>query len=56
MERAKKRRDWLFTGMKGVPRLMFNDFTLYSFHIVRKLFFDTDLGNGYFATAKKAWT
>jgi SAM-dependent methyltransferase len=47
---------WLLTDIKGVFPLMFNDFTMYPFYLFQKLFFNTDLGNGYFAAAKKART
>jgi SAM-dependent methyltransferase len=44
---------WLFTGIKGIFSILFNDFTMYPFYLVQRLFFNTDLGNGYFVVAKK---
>jgi len=50
---AKSSGMWLFTGNKGIFSILFNDFTMYPFYLIQKLFFNTDLGNGYFAVAKK---
>lgn len=44
---------WLFTGMKQVFFLLFNDLTMYPFYLLQRLFFGTDLGNGYFAVARR---
>lgn len=44
---------WLFTGMKALFNLLFNDITMSPFYLLQKLFFRTDLGNGYFAVARK---
>lgn len=53
-ERTKKSSGmWLLTGIKGVFPILFNDFTMYPFYLVQRLFFNTDLGNGYFVVAKK---
>jgi SAM-dependent methyltransferase len=43
---------WLFTGMKNIFYLLFNDLTMYPFYQLQRLFFRTDLGNGYFAVAR----
>ncbi|KAF0221893.1 MAG: SAM-binding motif-containing [Geobacteraceae bacterium] len=53
-ERTRKSSGmWLFPSMKGLFRLLFNDVTMYPFYLLQKLFFKTDLGNGYFAAARK---
>lgn len=44
---------WLFTGMTALFNLLFNDITMSPFYFLQKLFFKTDLGNGYFAVARK---
>ncbi|GFE58454.1 bifunctional 2-polyprenyl-6-hydroxyphenol methylase/3-demethylubiquinol 3-O-methyltransferase UbiG [Geobacter sp. AOG1] len=44
---------WLFTGMKRIFFLLFNDLTMYPFYLLQRLFFRTDLGNGYFAVARR---
>lgn len=44
---------WLFTGMKALFNMLFNDVTMFPFYLFQKLFFKTDLGNGYFAVAIK---
>lgn len=44
---------WVMTGMKTLFNLLFNDITMSPFYLVQKLFFKTDLGNGYFAVARK---
>lgn len=44
---------WLFTGMKALFNLLFNDFTMFPFYLLQKPFFKTDRGNGYFAVARK---
>lgn len=43
----------VMTGMKALFNLLFNDITMSPFYLIQKLFFKTDLGNGYFAVAKK---
>jgi SAM-dependent methyltransferase len=45
---------WLFTGLSPVFNLMFNDITMMPFYALQRIFFKTDLGNGYFITAKKS--
>lgn len=56
-ERTKKSSGmWLFTGGKGLFHLLFNDVTMYPFYILQRLFFKTDLGNGYFAAARNSTT
>lgn len=42
---------WLFTGMKTLFNLLFNDVTMSPFYLLQRLFLKTDLGNGYFAVA-----
>lgn len=44
---------WLFTGFSTVFNLFFNDFTMMPFYLLQRLFFNTDIGNGYFAIARK---
>lgn len=44
---------WLFMGMKNIFFLLFNDLTMYPFYLLQRLFFRTDLGNGYFAVARR---
>jgi SAM-dependent methyltransferase len=44
---------WLFTGIRGVFSILFNDLTMYPFYLIQRLFLNTDLGNGYFAVAKR---
>lgn len=44
---------WLFTGMKVLFNLLFNDITMSPFYLSQRLFFKTDIGNGYFAVARK---
>ena len=43
----------LFTDMSLLFRLLFNDFTMLPFYTLQRLFFHTDLGNGYFISARK---
>jgi SAM-dependent methyltransferase len=45
---------WLLTGIKWIFFILFNDFTMYPFYVVQRLFYNTDMGNGYFAVAKKS--
>lgn len=45
---------WLFVEMKTLFRLFFNDITMFPFYILQKLFYSTDLGNGYIALGRKA--
>jgi len=44
---------WLFTDMSGIFRLLFNDLTMLPFYLIQRLFLNSDLGNGYFAIARK---
>jgi SAM-dependent methyltransferase len=44
---------WLFTDMSTLFNLLFNDITMLPFYLLQRLFFATDLGNGYFAIARK---
>lgn len=44
---------WLFKRYKLLFRLLFNDITMFPFYLVQKMFFNTDLGNGYFVVAQK---
>ena len=44
---------WLFTDMSALFNLLFNDITMMPFYLLQRLFFATDLGNGYFAIARK---
>lgn len=44
---------WLFTGLGKVFRLLFNDVTMYPFYLLQSLFLKSDLGNGYFVSARK---
>lgn len=44
---------WLFTGLSSLFNLLFNDFTMSPFYLLQRFFFNSDLGNGYFAIARK---
>ncbi len=44
---------WLFTDFSLIFNLLFNDITMLPFYFIQRLFFPTDLGNGYFAMARK---
>lgn len=44
---------WLFTDRQRLFHLLFNDITLWPFYQLQRLFYRTDLGNGYVLTAKK---
>jgi len=44
---------WLFTDMNLLFNLLFNNVTMLPFYALQRLFFKTDLGNGYFVSAKK---
>lgn len=43
----------LFTDMTPVFNIIFNDITMLPFYALQRLFFKTDLGNGYFISARK---
>jgi SAM-dependent methyltransferase len=43
---------WLFKRLSLLFRLLFNDFTLTPFYVVQRLFFSSELGNGYFIAAR----
>jgi len=45
---------WLFTDMSPLFNLLFNDITMVPFYVLQRLFFATDLGNGYFVSARKS--
>ena len=51
---AKSSGMWLMTGLKGVFPVIFNGFTMSPFYLMQKLFYRTDLGNGFFAAARRA--
>jgi len=44
---------WLFTGMRRVFPLLFNNVVMSPFYLLQRLFFNSDLGNGYFVVAQK---
>lgn len=44
---------WLFTNFSFMFNLLFNDITMLPFYLMQRLFLTTDLGNGYFAIARK---
>jgi len=46
---------WLFTDMTLLFNLLFNNITMLPFYALQRLFFKTDLGNGYFISAKKSF-
>jgi len=46
----------LFTGCSSLFALFFNDITMIPFYLLQRLFFSTDLGNGYFVSARKGRT
>lgn len=43
---------WLFTDMTFLFNVLFNDITMLPFYALQRLFFHTDLGNGYFISAR----
>lgn len=45
---------WLFTDMTRLFNLLFNDISMMPFYMLQRLFFKTDLGNGYFISARKS--
>lgn len=45
---------WLFTDMTRLFNILFNDITMMPFYMLQRLFFKTDLGNGYFISARKS--
>ena len=52
-ERTKKSGGMsLFQRLGWLFRLLFNDVTMSPFYLVQRLFFRTDLGNGYFVAAR----
>ena len=54
-ERTRKSSGmWLFQGLGRLFHLLFNDVTMYPFYLMQRLFYATDLGNGYFVAAKKS--
>lgn len=54
VERTKKSGGMqLFLGAKTIFHLLFNDITMLPFYFLQKLFYRTDLGNGYVALATK---
>lgn len=42
----------LLPGLSSLFRLLFNDLTMQPFYLLQRLFYATDLGNGYFAVAR----
>lgn len=44
---------WLMNGAARLFRVLFNDVTMYPLYVLQRLFYDTDLGNGYFVAARK---
>lgn len=44
---------WLFTDMSFLFKILFNDITMMPFYVLQQFFFQTDLGNGYFISARK---
>jgi len=44
----------LFTDMTLLFKLLFNNITMLPFYALQRLFFKTDLGNGYFISARKS--
>lgn len=47
---------WLFPAVQGLFHLLFNDLTMAPFYLLQRLFFRTELGNGFFAAARKIRT
>lgn len=45
---------WLFTGFSFLFKLLFNDITMVPFYALQRLFFSSDMGNGYFISARKS--
>ena len=52
-ERTRQSGGMKFPGMETLFRWLFNDMTMSPFYLIQKLFFRTDLGNGYVAMAEK---
>ena len=44
---------WLMPDAASLFRIVFNDFTMFPFYMIQKLFYRTDLGKGYLAVAYK---
>jgi cyclopropane fatty-acyl-phospholipid synthase-like methyltransferase len=44
---------WLCTDRQKLFNLLFNDLTMWPFYCLQRLFYATDLGNGYILIAKK---
>lgn len=44
---------WLMRGAGRLFRILFNDMTMYPLYLLQRLFFNTDLGKGYFIAARK---
>ncbi len=44
---------WMLTRLSGLFSLLFNDITMYPFYLFQRLFFTSNIGNGFFAIAKK---
>jgi len=44
---------WLFIEMKLLFHLLFNNITMFPFYFLQRIFYKTDLGNGYIILAKK---
>lgn len=44
---------WLMNGGARLFRMLFNDVTMYPLYLLQRLFYNTDLGKGYFIAARK---
>jgi len=44
---------WLFTDMRLLFHFLFNNITMLPFYFLQRIFYKTDLGNGYIMLAKK---
>lgn len=47
---------WLFTDLSWLFNLLFNDFTMMPFYVLQRFFFNGDMGNGYFVSARTGGT
>jgi SAM-dependent methyltransferase len=52
-ERTRQSGGMKFPGMEKLFRILFNDITMSPFYLIQRMFFRTDLGNGYVVLAEK---
>lgn len=44
---------WVLTGLRRLFYLFFNDVTMIPFYLLQRMFYSSDLGNGFFIVARK---